>query len=68
MNALANFCFLTKDTNLDISDRLPEEYFPEVEANASRRAGLAVDSQRPGAVEDRELPRLPRGPEGAAGG
>ena len=33
VNALANFCFLTKDTNLQISDRLPEEYFPEVEAN-----------------------------------
>ncbi|RME42083.1 MAG: DUF262 domain-containing protein [Chloroflexi bacterium] len=32
VNALANFCFLTKDTNLSISDRLPEEYFPEVEA------------------------------------
>ena len=31
VNSLANFCFLTKDTNLDISDRLPEEYFPEVE-------------------------------------
>ena len=31
VNALANFCFLTKDTNLDISDRLPSEYFPEVE-------------------------------------
>lgn len=31
VNALANFCFLTKDTNLDISDRLPEEYFPQVE-------------------------------------
>jgi len=31
VNALANFCFLTKDTNLDISDRLPEEYFGEVE-------------------------------------
>jgi hypothetical protein len=31
INALANFCFLTKDTNLDISDRPPEEYFPEVE-------------------------------------
>ncbi len=31
VNALANFCFLTKDTNLDISDRLPEQYFPEVE-------------------------------------
>ncbi len=31
VNALANFCFLTKDTNLDISDRLPEAYFPEVE-------------------------------------
>ena len=32
VNALANFCFLTKDTNLKITDRLPEEYFPEIEA------------------------------------
>ncbi|RME81582.1 MAG: DUF262 domain-containing protein [Caldilineae bacterium] len=32
VNALANYCFLTKDTNLRISDRLPEEYFPEIEA------------------------------------
>ncbi len=32
VNALANFCFLTKDTNLQITDRLPEQYFPEVEA------------------------------------
>ena len=31
VNALANFCFLTKDTNLNISDRLPSAYFPEVE-------------------------------------
>jgi len=31
VNALANFCFLTKDTNLDISARLPEVYFTEVE-------------------------------------
>jgi hypothetical protein len=31
VNALANFCFLTKDTNLVITDRLPEEYFPKVE-------------------------------------
>jgi len=31
INALANFCFLTKDTNLNISARLPEEYFPEIE-------------------------------------
>jgi hypothetical protein len=31
VNALANFCFLTKDTNLVISDCLPEEYFPEIE-------------------------------------
>lgn len=31
VNALANFCFLTKDTNLNISDRLPEEYFPQIE-------------------------------------
>lgn len=32
VNALANFCFLTKDTNLDISNQLPELYFPKVEA------------------------------------
>jgi len=30
---LANFCFLTKDTNLNISDRLPRDYFPEIERN-----------------------------------
>ena len=32
VNALSNFCFLTKETNLTISDRFPEEYFPEIEA------------------------------------
>lgn len=32
VNALANFCFQTKETNLEISDRLPEEYFPKFEA------------------------------------
>ena len=32
VNALANFCFLTKDTNLSISNRLPEVYFEEIEA------------------------------------
>ncbi|UTA55189.1 DUF262 domain-containing protein [Lysobacter soli] len=31
VNALANYCFLTKDTNLDISDTLPEVYFPKIE-------------------------------------
>lgn len=31
VNALGNFCFLTKDTNLVITDRLPEEYFPQIE-------------------------------------
>ena len=31
VNALANFCFLTKDTNLSIRNRLPEKYFPEIE-------------------------------------
>lgn len=31
VNALSNFCFLTKDTNLAIRDRRPEEYFPEIE-------------------------------------
>jgi hypothetical protein len=31
VNALGNFCFLTKDTNLQISDDLPESYFPKIE-------------------------------------
>jgi hypothetical protein len=31
VNALGNFCFLTKDTNLEIRNRLPEEYFTEIE-------------------------------------
>ena len=31
VNALANFCFQTKETNLEISDRLPEAYFPVFE-------------------------------------
>jgi len=32
VNALGNFCFLTKGTNLAISDHLPIHYFPEVES------------------------------------
>jgi hypothetical protein len=32
VNALGNFCFLTKGTNLHISDDLPENYFPQIEA------------------------------------
>ena len=31
VNAVANFCLLTKDTNLAIRDRPPERYFAEVE-------------------------------------
>lgn len=33
VNAVANFCFLTQDTNLQISDKVPESYFEDVEAN-----------------------------------
>jgi hypothetical protein len=47
VNALANFCFLTKDTNLDISDRLPEEYFP------------AIEAAHPGALESQWIPSDP---------
>ena len=32
VNALANYCFLTQDTNLKISNRYPEEYFAQVES------------------------------------
>lgn len=47
VNALANFCFLTKDTNLDISDRLPDEYFP------------AVEKAHPGALASQWVPMDP---------
>lgn len=47
VNALANFCFLTKDTNLSISDRLPENYFPEIE------------SAHPGALASQWIPDDP---------
>ena len=33
VNAVANFCFLTKETNLIIGSRFPEDYFAEVETN-----------------------------------
>jgi hypothetical protein len=47
VNALGNFCFLTKDTNLDISDRLPEEYF------------VAVEEAHPGALASQWIPTDP---------
>jgi hypothetical protein len=31
VNSLANFCFLTKETNLNISAKYPEDYFEEIE-------------------------------------
>ena len=47
VNALGNFCFLTKDTNLNISDRLPEAYFPEIE------------TKHPGALASQWIPTDP---------
>lgn len=47
VNAVANFCFLTKDTNLVISDQLPEAYFVEVE------------SKHPGALASQWIPSDP---------
>ena len=47
VNALANFCFLTKETNLYISDRPPEEYFPEIERDY------------PGALASQWIPMAP---------
>lgn len=47
VNALANFCFQTKETNLKITDRLPEEYFP------------AFEAQHPGALASQWIPKDP---------
>ena len=49
VNAVANFCFLTKDTNLQIRDRSPAEYFREIEA---RHPGALASQWIP---MDREL-------------
>lgn len=48
VNALANFCFLTKDANLIISDTLPEEYFPKVE------------EKHPGSLASQWIPQDPQ--------
>lgn len=47
VNAVSNFCFLTKDTNLNISDRLPVEYFPKIE------------EKHPGALSSQWIPSDP---------
>jgi len=47
VNALGNFCFLTKDTNIQISDRPPEDYFTEIEA------------KHPGALASQWIPSDP---------
>ncbi len=44
VNALANYAFLTKDTNIAISNRNPEEYIPEYRAKC------------PGAVDTHWIP------------
>ena len=54
VNALANFCFLTKDTNLKILDRLPEEYLEKVE---SAHPGALASQWIP---SDRSLWRIDR--------
>ncbi len=47
VNAIANFCFLTQDANLEILDRAPEDYF------------AAAETQYPGALESQWVPTDP---------
>jgi hypothetical protein len=47
VNAVANFCFQSKETNLEISDRLPEEYFP------------AFEERHPGGLASQWIPTDP---------
>ena len=44
INALANFCFLTKDCNLHLAAQAPEDYFPRIAA------------EQPGALESQWIP------------
>ncbi len=47
VNAVANFCFLTAETNQALGDRLPENYFPEIEG------------RHPGALASQWIPADP---------
>jgi hypothetical protein len=44
VNGIANFCFQTQDSNLGIGDKLPEEYFEDLE------------SRNPGALQSQWIP------------
>lgn len=48
INALANFCFLTKECNLHLAASAPEEYFPRIAA------------EHPGALESQWIPMDPQ--------
>ncbi len=54
VNAVANFCFQTKDANLQISDKRPEAYFEEVE---TKHPGALASQWIP---QDRSLWRVGR--------
>lgn len=54
VNAVANFCFLTQDCNLQVGKRLPEDYFAEYEA---RHPGVLASQWIP---EDPALWRVER--------
>lgn len=40
INAVANFCFLTQDSNLKITNRQPEEYFAEIKDKLGYESAL----------------------------
>jgi hypothetical protein len=54
VNAVANFCFLTQETNLKIGKRRPEDYFEEVE---DRHPGALASQWIP---QDRSLWQIDR--------
>lgn len=55
-NALANFTFLTKETNLEVNNRLPAEYLPEY---AERNPGVIESHWIPMDPELWEIDRYP---------
>jgi hypothetical protein len=57
VNAVANFCFLTQDTNLAIGKRKPEDYFAAVE---NKNPGVLASQWIP---QDPELWRIDRYPD-----
>ena len=60
VNAVANFVFLTQETNLAISKTSPAQYLPPNRRDHAWGPGIPMDPHRFGTLADRPVYRLPQ--------